>query len=376
MRVEIERMGLFSDLKSILKNMDRDKYIKSIFIIDCINNEYDSGLFDPVLKDLKKPVFGGMFPGIIYEESLHYKGTIIVGFFKEAKVEIFENIGCQWGRYTNRLKEYSKLMKFNKTVIVNIDGLSKGIEIFKEEIFNILGVSANYIGGGSGSLKFEKRPVIISEKGLLKDAATLALLDIPSGIGVGHGWYSVSEPIKITEVIGNEIISINWENAYNLYRSKVEGISKISFENKDFFEIAINYPLGITKMDSEMIVRDPIAVRGNETIVCAGQVPQNSFVHILSGDKDSLITGTIDAKRIAEESFSNTHRRKISEDKLVLFIDCASRAIFLRESFKCEVKAINEINAIGALSIGEIANTGKSYLELYNKTAVIGLLEV
>jgi len=239
-----------------------------------------------------------------------------------------------------------------------------------------MGVSANYIGGGSGSMSFEKKHVVISNRGVLKDAATLALLDIPSGIGVGHGWHIISEPIKVTEVKGNEIISINWENAYDLYKDTIEGISNVSFDKNDFFEIARNYPLGISKMDSDMIVRDPIAVNKNESIVFAGEIPRNSFVHILGGDIKSLVEGTIYAKKIAEKSFLDLHKRAISSNRLVLFIDCISRAMFLKNAFKCEIQAVNEINAVGALTIGEIANTRKSYLELYNKTSVIGLLEV
>lgn len=376
MRIEIEKDGNFYSLKSILEDMDRDKQIRSIFIIDCINNSYNKDEFDTILQSMKKTVFGGIFPGIIYGENHHYNGTIVVGFFKEAKVEIFENIGDISKKYNNRLHNYSKFMNSDKTIIINIDGLSSGIERFKEEIFYTLGVSANYIGGGSGSMSFEKKHVVISNKGILRDAATLALLDIPSGIGVGHGWHRISEPIKVTEVKGNEIISINWENAYDLYKDKVESISDISFEKNDFFEIARNYPLGISKMDSDMIVRDPIAVNKNESIVFAGEIPRNSFVHILGGDIKSLVEGTIDAKKIAEKSFLDLHKRKISGNKLVLFIECISRVMFLKNAFKCEIKAVNEIDAVGALTIGEIANTRKSYLELYNKTSVIGLLEV
>lgn len=59
-----------------------------------------------------------------------------------------------------------------------------------------------------------------------------------------------------------------------------------------------------------------------------------------------------------------------------LLIDCISRALFLEDEFDREIEAVYQENVplIGALSMGEIANNGKDYLELYNKTCVVGIL--
>ena len=62
---------------------------------------------------------------------------------------------------------------------------------------------------------------------------------------------------------------------------------------------------------------------------------------------------------------------------MVLFIDCISRVLYLEEAFAQELSAVHEpdVPLIGALTLGEIANTGEDYLEFYNKTAVIAVLE-
>ena len=63
-------------------------------------------------------------------------------------------------------------------------------------------------------------------------------------------------------------------------------------------------------------------------------------------------------------------------DKTILLIDCISRGLFLGEGFIREIEAVRAGNTplIGALTLGEIANDGKDYMELYNKTCVVGIL--
>ncbi|HIE56438.1 MAG TPA: histidine kinase, partial [Chromatiaceae bacterium] len=60
-----------------------------------------------------------------------------------------------------------------------------------------------------------------------------------------------------------------------------------------------------------------------------------------------------------------------------LVMDCISRALFLGDHFQRELDAFSQpgLPMLGALTIGEIANHGDDYLEFYNKTAVVGILE-
>jgi len=59
-----------------------------------------------------------------------------------------------------------------------------------------------------------------------------------------------------------------------------------------------------------------------------------------------------------------------------LVFDCISRALFLQDHFAQELAAVAQGQSplFGALTIGEIANSGRSYLEFFNKTTVVARL--
>ena len=77
------------------------------------------------------------------------------------------------------------------------------------------------------------------------------------------------------------------------------------------------------------------------------------------------------ALRLAKEGFTEE-----TSNKTVLFIDCISRVLFLEKNFDYELMTVYDESTpmIGALTIGEIANSDKDYLEFYNKTSVVGIL--
>ena len=61
-----------------------------------------------------------------------------------------------------------------------------------------------------------------------------------------------------------------------------------------------------------------------------------------------------------------------------LIMDCISRSICLGKRFPHELEVLQVTGhlQVGALTIGEVANNGQDYLEFYNKTAVVGILEL
>ncbi len=369
MKTKMDRTGSLDGLQQALEVMESDSEVQGIMILAADGNGWTATDIDPLVSGLKKPVWGGVFPQVLFGKENLATGTVVAGVTTPVKTLILSEIGGEDRDLEEDLEPWEEEALENHTMFVFMDGLSSGVNAVKEALFNCLGLQANYIGGGAGSLSFVQKPCLFTNQGLVQDAAVLALTDMASGIGVAHGWQSVSEPLKITESKGNRIVSINWEPAFQVYRKTVESLSGQSFNDDNFFDIAKGYPFGIIKMAAEMVVRDPIEVTEDGSMVCVGEVPVNSFVHILQGDTESLVKGALEARSIAEKAVPH------EAEPVTFFIDCISRVLFMEEDFNREMETVYGGGLLlGALTLGEIANTGKSYLEFYNKTSVVGLL--
>lgn len=134
----------------------------------------------------------------------------------------------------------------------------------------------------------------------------------------------------------------------------------------NFFDIAKSFPFGLNTITDEKVVRDPIVLDGS-SLVCVGNVPEDSYIDILFGESDALIKAARHAAYISEEN-------RDFKQEFTLFIDCISRVLFLEDDFKSEIGVVyrSDMPLVGALTFGEIANNGRDYLAFYNKTSVVG----
>ena len=97
-------------------------------------------------------------------------------------------------------------------------------------------------------------------------------------------------------------------------------------------------------------------------------VDEGSCVQVLYGNLETLVDGAAEARKKAE--------CKDKEENSTFIIDCISRALFMEGKFEEELKKLDpQSNSFGALTLGEIANNGDEYLDIYNKTAVVGIFK-
>jgi hypothetical protein len=117
-------------------------------------------------------------------------------------------------------------------------------------------------------------------------------------------------------------------------------------------------------------VRDPIVLHSDGGLECLGDVPTEAYVEILTGSHRSLIDASVAALAMAQQNLGPG-----GEPRTALLIDCITRERFLGDSYGDELAALATPNTtlIGALTLGEIANSGKDVLEFYNRTSVVGL---
>jgi len=373
MIIKIDSSGSLGSLERIIKEVSSSKTSEGLMILSCDANGFVPRDIDPILKNVSIPIFGGVFPAIIHDGDLLEKGTIVIGMSDLLQTKFVPELSNKALDYELFLDGEIAVSRSGRTMLVFVDGFSKGIATFIESLFNVFGLQINYIGGGAGSLSMEPMPCLFTNSGMVGDGAVIAIFDLGSGVGVSHGYTPLKGPFQVTESDRNVIVTLDWKPAFDIYREVVESHTGSRFTENNFFEIAKDHPFGISRMESEHIVRDPIRVGPDGSLVCVGEVPQGSFVSILKGDEASLIDAAGKALALGRRAFP-PHLR----EGLYVFMDCISRILCLGDNFK---KELNEVSGsahplVGACTIGEIANCGTEYLEFYNKTAVVAVLEI
>ncbi len=375
MQLCFDATGEVDGFRRMATDLVRNESVKSIMVLACDGNNWSPSSIDPIVRALPVPLFGGLFPQIIWNGLHHERGTLVVGLSKRPDIVCIGNLSDPEADYCTALDAHAELLTQTgtgeDTLLVFVDGLGKRIGALVESLFDCFGLERNVIGGGAGSLSFVQKPCLITPTGIVADAALVVRLPAASGVGVSHGWQPISASMKVTEAERNTILTLDWQPAFEVYRRLVEAHSGRTFTGDNFFDLAKCYPFGINKMGSEVVVRDPLMVAPNGGLVCVGEVPRGSFVRLLHATPETLLDAVSRARQLAEQSLPET----VAGEPVGLFIDCISRALFLGERMVDELRtAAAGGTMFGALTLGEIANNGRDYLEFYNKTAVLALL--
>lgn len=359
----------FSAFSQALIDFDLNSAVRTVLVFLPEGNDWSKELIDNALLAFTKPIIGGIFPQIINQKHCQTTGAILVGLTIPLQIQTLPLGHNQEANFTDTLEQNFPEVYSEQTLLVFTDGLAQGCALLIEQLFNHFGLDNNFIGGGAGSLSLEQRPCVITNAGLQQDIAILGMTAQRAGVGVAHGWEPITEAYRVTESTGNTIISLNWQPAFEVYQEVIKQHAKLSITEENFFEVAKAFPFGITKVNAELVVRDPIITKDKQ-LVCVGDVPQGSFVHILTGDLESLSAAATEAKNRALASMPAK-----APIKWQLFIDCISRVLFMEQQFDCELEnvSIEQVPMVGVLTLGEIANNGQDYLEFYNKTAVVAL---
>lgn len=351
------------ELKEAFKAIETNHEIKGLLLFGSDLNRPKTQELEAILTLNRISLLGGFFPEVIADGLRREEGFVLIPLYDELIVTVFDD-------FSEELNLKEQLDKWHKTCSIDIGSVFCFVNalwtkktVLMSELYDALGPFVSYLGGGAGSLSFQSFPCIFANQKIIEHGAVVGVMQKQLSLGVAHGWQPISHPIKVTETIGNSIVSLNWLPAFSVYRELVQSHSNLEINEQNFFEIAKSYPLGLVKLDDEMIIRDPYAT-SNGTLQIVDEVPVGEYIRIMHGNMDSLLEG---AKIAVEQAYSNQ-----VDDFTQLCIDCISRVLFMQEDFSEELTFLNQKQkANGILSIGEIANPVNAPLELFNKTVVV-----
>lgn len=318
---------------------------------------------------------GGIFPGVLSDGQKYEEGAVVLALPALAPPLVVTGIDRDGGQIPSLPEGMAAHLDKRCTALVLLDGLAPNLSVFLGNLFALAGNAMHYLGGGAGPASLEHVPCLFTGDGVFRDAAVVLFLDLDSALGVRHGWARFAGPVLATRTRGNRVYELNWKQAFEVYRELVEPSAGSRLRREGFYGVASGYPFGMIRERAEYIVRDAVAVGPEGELVCVGEVPENTVLNILHGDPERLIAAAAEA---AAEAAAGVSGRAAC----CLVVDCVSRSLFLREDFGRELAGVaakvraadRGLTSEGVLSVGEVSASGEGYLNLFNKTIVVGIL--
>jgi hypothetical protein len=167
--------------------------------------------------------------------------------------------------------------------------------------------------------------------GLLIGGANVA------AVAARHSWQPLGKPRLIDSASGNVIQTINKEPAVRLYENYFHAANnKLTADQLE--DIRMLYPLGIgTSTPREYLIRMPIDIPEDGSILCQGDVMTGSPVHLMITDKDACRQSIHDAAvDIRTQLFGK-------QPKLIFIFESLMRRKILGRSALQGIHAIREV---------------------------------
>jgi len=325
--------------------------------------------YDAVLRGSKIPVFGGVFPQLLYDGKRLKESLLVLGLPTKIDYITFKNISksSRYNAATTESNAFSAIQN-NKNFFLIVDGLSPANEAFIDETYQHLGSGNNYIGGGAGYTNFVQQPCIITNEGLLADTALVAASPWDLNLSTCHGWEILSGPYLATDTENGRIKTINYQPALHAYKQAIPQNTDIPSTVDDVFTTSTSYPFGVQGINDEIIVRDALSIEGDD-IICAGEILPNSKIYILHGSKEKIVADV-----------RCSLGKKNESENLALIFHCISRDVFLGDGTEQELKLIKSelpnCLLLGVFSIGEIVTGESGAINWLNKSVSIARLAV
>lgn len=345
------------------------KYYSSLdtFVKDCKedNNKYlllvsqQCKFYISLLRNSKIQAYGAVFPEIIFEGESYANGLLAYKLDKDENIFIQKDIS----NLTLTQNDFEGV----KSVITFVDALSSHKHTYLDNLFELLPVDTQVMGGGSGELPYNRKEVIFSNEGIFKDAAIILCKKQNLKVGIEHGWKVLKDGLIATMSKENSLTQIDYENALNVYKDIIKEDLKEDVTN--ISSHLLKYPIGLVKYGNKVRVREVISVDEKNGFKLGLPIPQNSVICVLKGKKDNLIKAAYNATKKAVDGCNNNQN-------LVFLFECINRRLFLKDKYNSELeiirRTIDNRPLIGALTLGEILNEDNISLNFYNKTCIAG----
>ena len=223
-------------------------------------------------------------------------------------------------------------------------------------IFDVFGSDFRIAGGAAGDdLNFKKTYQYFNDELLTNAVVGFGITgNIKVAVGADHGWQPIGGSRLVTKAEGTKLIELDGKPAFEIYKDYF-GERAGDFK-KALSLAAVTYPLGMkAKGVEEIMVRVPLAVADDGSIVCGAEVIEGSEMYLMIG----TLSGAMDAAKVMVQSLVDMVPD--TNPRVVFVSDCVARKILFGDRGQEEVALLKSIGGpqsviFGFYSYGQIAS--------------------
>jgi len=235
--------------------------------------------------------------GIILSEKIITHGIAIlaitsdemkfgIGFAHDITSKNIQQAGSEMAR--NIISDFGQHGR--QVCLFFVDGQISDSSLLLKGVQEVLGTVFPLVGAGSCDDFHYGKTFQIYQDEALEYAVSGLIMGGQMTVGVSgrHGWKPLGKPRTITKVEENIIKTIDGKKAASLYEEYF-GVEYQKLRSTLLGQMSILYPLGIfVEGSDEYLLRNAVDILEDGSIVCQGGVPEETEVHIMIGNKDSL----------------------------------------------------------------------------------------
>ena len=236
--------------------------------------------------------------------------------------------------------------------------------------YGVAGASVSLVGGCAGDeLAMRSTAQLVDGEVLHGRLVGVAVgSDGPIGVGIGHGWRRVGEPLVVTESDGTTIVSLDGQPALDRYLRLAGAEPDAVLDASRWQQVTMTHCFGLPRPGGEEVRAVLSGNYQDRTLTCS-DVPQGTTVWLMQGDAGTVQEGTRAAAEQAVAALGGVTPRG------VIAFDCvARRSILGPDGTAEEARLLDEIMAGapvgGFYTYGEFARTHGSR-GVHNATLVL-----
>lgn len=258
-----------------------------------------------------------------------------------------------------------------KHLFVLSDGLldgSKLIEGLENNLSNTIAITGGLCGDDA---RFEKTVTSFNDNPKTGEVVLIGLYGETLEISYASagGWFPFGPERKITKSNGNIIFEIDNKPALDVYKNH------LAHRAIGLPSASLSFPLNVTyENKNQAVVRTILGIdESQNSLILAGDAPENSKVQLLMASVDAIIDGAQFATQLAMRN-----RKKKAE--IAILVSCIGRKLVMNNRVGEETEYVKEsLDAstliTGFYSYGQIAPfNGNDYTNLHNQTMTVTLI--